>query len=192
MNLISHTLCQYHHVQKCGKIFMKESSVARHLSQPRTSCHSSIRDMVDISQFAELVEPRQRSLDPLSSQFPSRTDRERVSYDPDPEDGMDFGIGGDHFDTVGEEPSSAEEWYEGAGTCYSQDGTTFLDIFDADEYADCRKDNLFYPFASRNEWEVADFLLRSPLSMAAINEFLALSMVCNLLRSHFSFSSPSY
>ena len=169
---------------------MKESSVARHLSQPRTSCHSSIRDMVDISQFAELVEPRRRSVDPLSSQFPS--DRNREPYDPDPGDGMDFGIGGDHFDTVGEELLSAEEWYEGAGTCYSQDGTTFLDIFDADEYADCRKDNLFYPFASRNEWEVADFLLRSSLSMAAINEFLALSMVCNLLRWHFSFFSPSY
>ncbi|KAG2106894.1 hypothetical protein BD769DRAFT_1675747 [Suillus cothurnatus] len=134
--------------------------------------------MVDILQFAELVEPRQRSLDPLSSHFPSRTNREMVSYDPDRGDGMDFGIGGDHFDTVGEEPSSAEEWYEGTGTCYSQDGTTFLDIFDADEYADCRKDNLFYPFASRNEWEVANFLLRSPLSMAAINEFLALSMPC--------------
>ncbi|KAG2055947.1 hypothetical protein BDR06DRAFT_858599, partial [Suillus hirtellus] len=49
-----------------------------------------------------------------------------------------------------------------------------------DEYADCRKDNLFYPFASRNEWEVADFLLWSSLSMAAINEFLALSMIHEL------------
>ncbi|KAG2051089.1 hypothetical protein BDR06DRAFT_1061819, partial [Suillus hirtellus] len=82
---------------------------------------------------------------------------------------MDFGIGGDHFDTVGEELLSAEEWYEGAGTCYSQDGTTFLDIFDADEYVDCRKDNLFYPFASRNEWEVADFLLRNPLFHDKLN-----------------------
>ncbi|KAG2127312.1 uncharacterized protein EDB93DRAFT_1257065 [Suillus bovinus] len=89
--------------------------------------------MVDILQFAELVEPCRRSLDPLSSQFP--LDHDRVSYDPDPGDGMDFGIGGDHFDTAGEEPSSAEEWYEGAGTCYSQDGTTFLDIFNADEFA---------------------------------------------------------
>ncbi|KAG0694630.1 hypothetical protein DFH29DRAFT_773825, partial [Suillus ampliporus] len=55
-----------------------------------------------------------------------------------------------------------------------------LDLFDADEYADCRKDNLFYPFASRNEWEVADFLLHSSLSMAAINEFLALAMIREL------------
>ncbi|KAG2352145.1 hypothetical protein BDR07DRAFT_1315068 [Suillus spraguei] len=68
--------------------------------------------------------------------------------------------------------------YEGAGTCYAQDGVTFLDLFDADEYAEHRKENLFYPFASREEWEVANFLLCSPLSMAAINQFLGLPMVC--------------
>ncbi|KAG1901601.1 uncharacterized protein F5891DRAFT_950324, partial [Suillus fuscotomentosus] len=67
--------------------------------------------------------------------------------------------------------------YEGAGTCYARDGVTFLDLFDADEYAEHRKENLFYPFASREEWEVADFLLRSPLSMAAINQFLGLHML---------------
>ncbi|KAG1879138.1 hypothetical protein F4604DRAFT_1880090 [Suillus subluteus] len=75
---------------------------------------------------------------------------------------------------------SAEEWYEGAGTCYSPDGLTFLDLFDTDEYAEYRKDNLFYPFTSKEEWEIADFLLRSPLSMAAINEFLALPMIRGL------------
>ncbi|KAG1805323.1 uncharacterized protein BJ212DRAFT_1210268, partial [Suillus subaureus] len=40
-----------------------------------------------------------------------------------------------------------------------------------------RKENLFYPFALREEWEVADFLLHSALSMAAINKFLQLSML---------------
>ncbi|KAG1885867.1 uncharacterized protein F5891DRAFT_890093, partial [Suillus fuscotomentosus] len=58
------------------------------------------------------------------------------------------------------------------------DGVTFLDLFDADEYAECRKENLFYPFASKEEWEVANFLLCSPLSMAAINQFLELPMEC--------------
>ncbi|KAG0692530.1 hypothetical protein DFH29DRAFT_1008510 [Suillus ampliporus] len=157
--------------------------------------------MVDISQFAEFAEPRQQSLGLPLPRFPLDGHHDRVLY-PDAGDGMDFDIGGDHLDAVGEEFSGAEEWYEGAGTCYSRDSTTLLDLFDTDEYADCRKDNLFYPFASRNEWEVADFLLRSSLSMAAINEFLALSMVCDLLCSRFealqsilkslSFSSPSY
>ncbi|KAG1870495.1 hypothetical protein C8R48DRAFT_670848 [Suillus tomentosus] len=80
-----------------------------------------------------------------------------------------------HFQDEGE--LSEVEMYEGAGTCYARDGVTFLDLFDADKYAEHRKENLFYPFASREEWEVADFLLCSPLSMAAINQFLGLPML---------------
>ncbi|KAG2100261.1 hypothetical protein BD769DRAFT_1291473, partial [Suillus cothurnatus] len=65
-------------------------------------------------------------------------------------------------------------------------GSTFLDLFDADEYAECRVDNLYYPFASKEEWEIADYLLRSSLSMAAIDEFLKLSMIQRL---HLSFKN---
>ncbi|KAG1905438.1 uncharacterized protein F5891DRAFT_1183385 [Suillus fuscotomentosus] len=123
--------------------------------------------MVDISQFAESALQLRRSPNPIphhginSDGYPSHFD-------------VDF------FETEGEEYMSAEERYEGTGTCYSLDGLTFLDLFDVDEYAECRKDNLFYPFASKEEWEITDFLLRSPLSMAAINEFLALPMVSAL------------
>ncbi|KAG2353339.1 hypothetical protein BDR07DRAFT_1496432 [Suillus spraguei] len=91
---------------------------------------------------------------------------------------MNIDFDGAHFQDEGE--LSEVEMYEGAGTCYAQDGVTFLDLFDADEYAECRKENLFYPFASREEWEVADFLLCSPLSMAAINQFLGLPMIHQL------------
>ncbi|KAG1868721.1 hypothetical protein C8R48DRAFT_598563 [Suillus tomentosus] len=76
---------------------------------------------------------------------------------------------------------SLEEEYDGVGASYSQDGSIFLDLFDADEYAECRVDNLYYPFASKEEWEVADYLLHSSLSMAAIDEFLKLSMVSERL-----------
>ncbi|KAG2143329.1 hypothetical protein BD769DRAFT_1297671, partial [Suillus cothurnatus] len=65
-------------------------------------------------------------------------------------------------------------------------GSTFLDLFDADEYAECRVDNLYYPFTSKEEWEIADYLLRSSLSMAAIDEFLKLSMIQRL---HLSFKN---
>jgi hypothetical protein len=89
-------------------------------------------------------------------------------------DDMDDNLDGDLFDM----PGSNEEWYEGAAKCYSQDGITFLDLFDANDYAECRKEDLFYPFTSREEWEVADFLLHSALSMAAIDNFLQLFKVC--------------
>ncbi|KAG1787146.1 uncharacterized protein HD556DRAFT_1449075 [Suillus plorans] len=91
--------------------------------------------------------------------------------------GDDFGSLDDDFGAAGE---SLEEKYEGAGACYSKNGLTFLDVFNADEYAEYRKDNLLYPFASKEEWEVAGYLLRSSLSMAAIDEFLKLRMIQNL------------
>ncbi|KAG2101102.1 uncharacterized protein F5147DRAFT_655431 [Suillus discolor] len=55
-----------------------------------------------------------------------------------------------------------------------------------EEYDECRVDNLYYPFTSKEEWEVADYLLRLSLSMAAIDEFLKLSMVQRL---HLSFKN---
>ncbi|KAG1895266.1 uncharacterized protein F5891DRAFT_1194323 [Suillus fuscotomentosus] len=168
---------------KCGKVFTKDSSVTRHLSQPRTSCHSSIRDIINILEFMDVVPPQQ-SLD-----LPQNLDTSSVGM------GQGFGVGddsqfnaqaGDSMDTnldgdlAGNSPLINEEWYEGAARCYSQDSNTFLDLFDADEHAEYRKENLFYPFASREEWEVTDFLLRSALSMAAINNFLQLSMIKHL------------
>ncbi|KAG0705937.1 hypothetical protein DFH29DRAFT_799338 [Suillus ampliporus] len=92
----------------------------------------------------------------------------------------DFNFSEDRFGAV---EGSLEERYEGARTCYSKDGLTFLDLFDADEFAECRKENLFYPFASKEEWEIGDFLLCSPLSMAVIDVFLKLPLVQKLCLS---------
>ncbi|KAH7918132.1 hypothetical protein BV22DRAFT_1051938, partial [Leucogyrophana mollusca] len=59
-------------------------------------------------------------------------------------------------------------------------GYTFLDIFDHDVHAKARKANLYYPFASRGDWKMASFLLRSGMSMAAIDEFLSLELIKQL------------
>lgn len=56
-------------------------------------------------------------------------------------------------------------------------GHTLMDDFDDDAFAETRGDNLYYPFASRHEWEVASFLLGSRLSMAAIDRLLKLELV---------------
>ena len=57
-------------------------------------------------------------------------------------------------------------------------GETYLDLFDEDEYADARQTNLYYPFASQPEWELASFLLKSDLSRVAIDQFIKLQFVC--------------
>lgn len=68
------------------------------------------------------------------------------------------------------------EKYPGAAQTFGR-AKTFMDTFDADCHADKRKDHPYYPFASRNEWELASFLLRSNLSMTSIDNFLKLELV---------------
>src|SRR5882762_4127009 len=60
-------------------------------------------------------------------------------------------------------------------------GHTFMDVFDADPHADKRVENLYYPFASKQDWEMASWLLRSGLSMAAVDRFLRLELVSCIL-----------
>jgi hypothetical protein len=64
-----------------------------------------------------------------------------------------------------------------AGKIYGQ-GKTFMDTYHNNQYNSICQDNPYYPFASAQDWEVADFLLCSPLSMAQIDKFIKLKLVC--------------
>jgi hypothetical protein len=66
--------------------------------------------------------------------------------------------------------------YPGAAKVFYP-GRNFMDEFDSDEYSQERMQNLYYPFSSKEEWQLAYFLLRSRLSMAHLDEFLALPIV---------------
>ncbi|KAG1840425.1 hypothetical protein C8R48DRAFT_679594 [Suillus tomentosus] len=154
--------------------------VNTYMSEVRKSIHQGLQrhsPSKPASDILSQLSPPQQSLDP--SQTTSMGQSLNVGGDSqfDAMDAMDTNLDGEFLDTAGDLPPSNEEWYEGAAKCYSQDGLTFLDLFDTDEHAEYRKENLFYPFALRKEWEVADFLLHSALSMAAINKFLQLSMI---------------
>lgn len=72
------------------------------------------------------------------------------------------------------------ETYPGVA-CPTGNGPTFMDLFNEDQFAKERTSNIYYPFATRKEWELAAFLLKSKLSMAAIDEFLKLELVSSLL-----------
>ncbi|KIJ14128.1 hypothetical protein PAXINDRAFT_79800 [Paxillus involutus ATCC 200175] len=56
-----------------------------------------------------------------------------------------------------------------------------MEAFDADQFADIQnQENLHYPFADRQDWEVGSFLLTSSLSMKAIDKFLSLDSIKSL------------
>jgi hypothetical protein len=69
------------------------------------------------------------------------------------------------------------EVFDGASAIFGK-GKTFLDRFNEDEHASKRKTNVYYPFASEAEWELAFFLHRSSLSTQAIDSFFSLQIVC--------------
>ncbi|KAH7917703.1 hypothetical protein BV22DRAFT_1135188 [Leucogyrophana mollusca] len=94
-------------------------------------------------------------------------------YDEDEATGIEAGA------EVQEQHGDVEEVFVGAGGIYGY-GSTFMDQFDMDENASLRKENIYYPFASRQDWEIASWLLRSGLSMGAINSFLSLELVSSL------------
>jgi len=68
------------------------------------------------------------------------------------------------------------EEYQGAARSYGC-GPTFMDAFNGDMYNSECINNLYYPFASKDKWELASFLLQSDLSMVLIMELLLLSLV---------------
>jgi hypothetical protein len=72
--------------------------------------------------------------------------------------------------------NQCRDFYPEAAHVYGT-GHKFMDVFDADKYANERKENLYYPFASKQDWEMGAWLLRSGLSMPAIDQFLRLQLV---------------
>ena len=68
------------------------------------------------------------------------------------------------------------EIYPSAAQMYGK-GLTFMDGFNADKHTAMHEENMYYPWASQPEWELTSFLLHSSPSMAAIDQFLALSIV---------------
>ncbi|KAG9315561.1 hypothetical protein JVU11DRAFT_3189 [Chiua virens] len=53
----------------------------------------------------------------------------------------------------------------------------FIQAFFADKYGPFHCNNLFYPFASQENWQVGSWLLHSGLSMAEIDNFLKLDLI---------------
>ncbi|KAF8836701.1 hypothetical protein BDN67DRAFT_1014464 [Paxillus ammoniavirescens] len=67
------------------------------------------------------------------------------------------------------------ELYEGCSEVFPG-GKTFMASFREDGYADERWENLYFPWASMEEWTFASWLLCSWLSMAAIDTLLSLKI----------------
>ena len=177
------------HCQRCGKKFQDTARVLNHMNQPYSSCRTYYEEVV---QIAEALSHHPQPSGAQSSR----------AYQPEDQPGMDQPMDQSSDSPPPEPPMVVEdatatidsklnttpppcaspfsaEFYPGASTIYDT-GPTFMDNFDKDQYSKERRECLYYPFATKDEWQMASFLLRSGLSMAAMDQFFKLELVSDL------------
>jgi len=169
------------HCPRCGKRCKSDEKVIRHLNQPRSSCANLIDDLISISAPFDDFRPGQAEdsdEDSDTESFAGDGITEGVTDDinMDQQD-FDIAMGQQDLGFVDNEEGSAyREEYPTAARVWGK-GETFMEKFNQDRFAHEREKNMYYPFASKDDWEMASFLLRSGLSMALIDDFLSLQLV---------------
>lgn len=138
------------------------------MNQPFGSCHNHLQEVANLFEDLQRYNARNHQ-----SQRPSpfSSDDGNDTVQPTNQEPMDV----DLDPSIAVDGPFVEE-YEGAAKEHGT-GETFMSEFGRDEHAAKRVENLYYPFTSKDEWEVAAFLLRSDLSMASIDSFLSLKPV---------------
>ncbi|KAJ7703454.1 hypothetical protein B0H16DRAFT_1347131 [Mycena metata] len=182
----------------CTRRFRSSHACAQHLSQPKGRCHSAF----DPALF--------KAAKSFARAYPSGNTPEDADVDLSDHENNNFHFaeGNSSFDfgspppsppshvdmELDREPDQAEkppidgpmrEDFQGASHTFGR-GQTFMDAFRNDQYARERQSNIYYPFASLEEWEFASFIARSNLSNAAIDELLKLRLTAKM---HLSFGT---
>lgn len=184
---------------RCGKCFPQESSVLRHMNHPQSNCRFFYENVVHFqqpnSEFSSSSLQTSTSK-PFDSEEPSQVPMFEDLATNAAFDDVDMEVN-QHVDEHEESlfvhpranaPKYYKETHPNSSWIQHGKGETFMDKFDKDKHAAKRSSNLYYPFSTRSEWELAAFLLRSNLSMASIDEFLKLDLV----RFHFFICRKSY
>ena len=130
---------------------------------------TTIDDLPSVDQPPSPVVENHTNLSPSSPHH--------YPYDPDPDGAnamSDVEMGGSEL------PGKFTEAYEGCSEAFPG-GWSFIDRFSEDQYTDERQQNLYFPFASQEEWQFASWLLHSHLSLATIDSLLSLDIVCLII-----------
>lgn len=155
---------------QCGKKFCSETDVLRHLNQPMSPCYGTSWYQ-DAPRWLDLEvppSPARNDSDDLVPDIPpppNLSDSDPPTFDQPESYEMD----------VGEEQKFTES-FPGCSKSYPG-GDTYMDLFWQDEHAEKRRENLYFPFASKEEWAFSSWCLRSGLSMSAIDSLLSLTIV---------------
>ena len=187
---------------RCGKKFPSETNVLQHMNQPNGRCY--IADIITAGNSTEGVHNREdfdvpdiyrsdndidmTDIPPASPEYDEPHPFSDFDVPPAPANrdapptpaNRDAPPTPSHYrEGHPDYPGRFVEVYEGCTAAFPG-GETFMGRFRSDRYAEQRRENIYFPFVSRKEWEFASWLLRSSLSMAAIDSLLSLEIVSGI------------
>ena len=167
----------------CGKKICSETNVLQHINQPSGSCYQDffLETLLGTGRnptsSPELPTTEYRAEQSDTPPTTSNEDDFDMAHEPrivpNPP-GLNPSVPGCQPQRIG--PDRFVEVFEGCAEQFPG-GKTFMDEFRNDQYAEERRQNLYFPWASRREWAFASWLLRLRLSMAAIDSLLSLELV---------------
>ena len=133
------------------------------------ACSEPLVDQVNSSNFSDLP-----SDDPYASASPH--DDFGQAFDPaDLESVIATSMNSETH--MGQASSDTfVETYEGCSEAFPG-GKSFMDNFRQDKHASKRQENLYFPFVSQEEWQLALWLLHLHLRLSAIDSLLSLDIV---------------
>ena len=176
---------------KCKKKFPSVFSVSRHLNQRWSACALQHPHLVAATLPPTFVLPIPGSLSvPIETIANEAVDQNHAVYETNPFDPDPLDSGSDAMvvdsnqllpaglpDHPAHQPTQYfRKDFPGAGGIAIK-GTSFMQQFDKESHSRERSKNPYYPFASRQEWQLGYILLTSRMSLALINEFLCLDLV---------------
>ena len=162
----------------CGKRFANETRVLQHMNQPSSACSSWMDNLLRFHRHTSAagnhanIHSSDRHQPASHSETALDADNAFAQEEFWPNDSTEtasFNEDRDHIAPAVDTHPNVPSMHPG--------GKTFMDQFFSDEYSRFRQENLYYPFASESDWQLASWLLRSHLSMAAIDTFLSLELV---------------
>jgi hypothetical protein len=163
---------------RCGKGFASQASVQNHQKQLTSNCWKNYSILLEFRQTSiETSEVQVPTSPPQSSPLPTPSSPPEVNMECLPTSlPSEADMETDNLLHQQEDIHHHTEYFLGASEVFGK-GDTYMDLFNEDDHAAARERNLYYPFASHPEWELASFLLKSDLSRGMIDEFLKLQLV---------------
>ena len=148
---------------RCGKSFASKPSEQNHQNQCTSNCWKNYSILLQVEPASSSNPDTSGNVHLLPSMpMPLSPSRSVMMDVMDPMDviKMDGANDPSNANQYPEQDTTIlhTELFPGASEIYGK-GKTYMDLFD--EYAGNREMNLYYPFASQPEWELASFLLKS-------------------------------